>query len=128
MQSLLDSGKVLQVIAQFANEDIAKWPFWKRGDGYLMRGRAYAITKDAKQAESDLIFALEWPGDPRTRDSILLATAQNSENNFKNDEKAINNSFVDNPERECSNYFGKKPVKKLLKRNKLLSIFRGHQV
>jgi len=44
------------------------------------------------------------------------------------DEKAINNSFVDNPERECSNYFGKKPVKKLLKRNKLLSIFRGHQV
>jgi tetratricopeptide (TPR) repeat protein len=55
-----------------------------------MRGRAYAITKDAKQAESDLIFALEWTGDSRTRDSILLATAQNSENNFKNDEKAIN--------------------------------------
>ena len=90
MQSLLDSGKALQVIAQFAKEDIAKWPFWKRGDGYLMRGRAYAITKDAKQAESDLILALEWTGDPRTRDSILLVTAQNSENNFKNDEKALN--------------------------------------
>jgi len=37
-------------------------------------------------------------------------------------------NFKENPERECSNYFGKKPVKKLLKRNKLLSIFRGHQV
>jgi len=42
------------------------------------------------------------------------------------DENAPNNEFKDNPERECSNYFGKKPVKKLLKRNKLLSIFRGH--
>lgn len=44
------------------------------------------------------------------------------------DENAPNSEFKDNPERECSNYFGKKPVKKLLKRNKLLSIFRGHQV
>lgn len=44
------------------------------------------------------------------------------------DEQATNGEFKDNPERECSNYFGKKPVKKLLKRNKLLSIFRGHQV
>ena len=42
------------------------------------------------------------------------------------DEEAVNGEFNDNPERECSNYFGKKPVKKLLKRNKLLSIFRGH--
>lgn len=44
------------------------------------------------------------------------------------DDDAINGEFKDNPERECSNYFGKKPVKSLLKRNKLLSIFRGHQV
>ncbi len=44
-----------------------------------------------------------------------------------NDDCALVNEFRDNPERECSNYFGKKPVKKLLKRNKLLSIFRGHQ-
>lgn len=44
------------------------------------------------------------------------------------DEAAVTNDFKDNPERECSNYFGKKPVKALLKKNKLLSIFRGHQV
>ena len=44
------------------------------------------------------------------------------------DEHAKEGEFRDNPERECSNYFGKKPVKSLLKRNKLLSIFRGHQV
>lgn len=39
---------------------------------------------------------------------------------------ALVTDFKDNPERECSNYFGKKPVKQLLKKNKLLSIFRGH--
>ena len=42
------------------------------------------------------------------------------------DEKAKTAEFVFNPERECSYYFGKKPVKKLLKENKLMSIFRGH--
>jgi len=44
------------------------------------------------------------------------------------DEEATTGTFTENNERECSNYFGKKPVKKLLKRNKLISIFRGHQV
>lgn len=44
------------------------------------------------------------------------------------DESALASEFKENPERECSNYFGKKPVKQLLKKNKLLSIFRGHQV
>lgn len=44
------------------------------------------------------------------------------------DDEAVNGDFKDNPERDCSNYFGKKPVKKLLRSNRLLSIFRGHQV
>ena len=44
------------------------------------------------------------------------------------DEAAIHGDFTENPERDCSIYFGKKPVKSLLKKNKLLSIFRGHQV
>jgi len=44
------------------------------------------------------------------------------------DEDALNNDWWENPERECSNKFGKKPVKRLLKKNNLLSIFRGHQV
>jgi hypothetical protein len=67
MQSLLESGKAQQVIAQFAAEDIATWPFWKRGDGYLMRGRANVIAKNAKQAETDLTSALEWLSDARSR-------------------------------------------------------------
>lgn len=42
------------------------------------------------------------------------------------DEEAVHGEFKDNPERDCSNYFGKKPVKSLLRKHKLLSIFRGH--
>lgn len=44
------------------------------------------------------------------------------------DDLATKNDWKENPERECSTYFGKKPVKYLLKKNKLLSVFRGHQV
>jgi hypothetical protein len=89
MQAMLDQGKAPQVIEHFGSEDIAKWPFWKRGDGYLARGRAYAITKNSKQAEADLTQALEFTSDPRTRDAVLLLTAQNRENNFKDDDKAL---------------------------------------
>jgi hypothetical protein len=67
MQALLAQSKAQQVIAQFANEDIAKWPFWKCGDGYLARGRAHLITKNTKQAEADLTHALEWLSDDRAR-------------------------------------------------------------
>jgi hypothetical protein len=67
MQSLLDSNKAAEVITQFAAEDIAKWPFWKRGDGYFARGRAYFIAKDSKQAGADLQHALEWLTDTRAR-------------------------------------------------------------
>ena len=43
-----------------------------------------------------------------------------------NDTDAQKGTYRENYERECSNYFGKKPVQKLLKHNKLISIFRGH--
>ncbi len=73
MQSLLAQTKAPQVVAQFADEDIAKWPFWKRGDGYLTRGRAFLIAKNAKQAESDFTHALEWLRDERARKSAEQA-------------------------------------------------------
>ena len=89
MQAMLDQGKATQVLQQYSNEDIAKWPFWKRGDGYFARGRAYALTKAGKQAEADLTLALEFTSLPRSRDAILLLTAQNRENNLKDDDKAL---------------------------------------
>ena len=67
MQSLLESGKAQQVIVQFAAEDIAAWPFWKRGDGYFARGRAYVFTNNTEQARADLTSAIEWLSDARSR-------------------------------------------------------------
>lgn len=89
MQNLLANFKASEIIAQFASEDIANWPFWKRGDGFHARGRAYYITKAGEKAELDLSAALEWTSDPRARDTILLLQAQNRETNLKADEKAL---------------------------------------
>lgn len=88
MQNLLANFQATEVAKQFGSEDITKWPFWKRGDAFHHRGRAYSITKNGEKAESDLSAALEWIGDPRTRETVLLALAQNRELNLKNDETA----------------------------------------
>ena len=89
MQALLDQGKAPQVIEHFGSKDISKWPFWKRGDGLHRRGRAYSITKAGDKAEADLRAALEFTSDSRSRDAILLLTAQNRESNLKDDDKAL---------------------------------------
>jgi len=89
MQSLLDSGKAPQVIEQFGKEDISAWPFWKRGDAFFARGRAHTIAKLGKEAEADLVRALEWSGDPRVRDSIRQTMGSNRENNLKDDTAAL---------------------------------------
>ncbi|MDZ4402443.1 DUF4838 domain-containing protein [Prosthecobacter sp.] len=89
MQHLLATFKAPEVIAQFASEDISQWPFWKRGDGFHARGRAYSITKTGDKAEADLKAALEFTSEPRTRDAILLLQGQNRENNLKNDDAAL---------------------------------------
>jgi hypothetical protein len=73
MQNLLGQTKAPQIVEQFAGEDIAKWPFWKRGDGYLVRGRAHLIAKNAKQAGADFTHALEWLGDERSRKAAQQA-------------------------------------------------------
>jgi serine/threonine-protein phosphatase 2B catalytic subunit len=44
------------------------------------------------------------------------------------DEIANSKEYMENEERECSYLFGKKPCKKLLDQNNLMSILRGHQV
>ena len=44
------------------------------------------------------------------------------------DEMASSKDYMDNEERECSYLFGKKPAKKLLDANNLMTIVRGHQV
>lgn len=89
MQHLLALGKAPEVIAQFADEDFGKWPFWQRGAGYHARGYAYSITKAGDKAEADLNAALPWVSEPRARDALLLAQAQNRERNLQNDATAL---------------------------------------
>jgi hypothetical protein len=66
-----------------------KWPFWKRGDGFQARGWAHFITKAGDKAEADLSAALDFTGDLRQRETILLFLAQNRELNLKDDAKAL---------------------------------------
>ena len=89
MHLLLDQGKAPQVIEEYAKEDIAAWPFWKRGDGYFARGRARFITKDAQGAEADLSSALPWISEARTRSALLLALGQNRESNLQDGDRAL---------------------------------------
>jgi len=89
MQNLLAQSKAAEVVAQFAKEDIAQWPFWKRGDGYFARARAYMITKAGKEAETDLIDALEWSSETRTRDTIRQFIGSNRETNLHDDTGAL---------------------------------------
>lgn len=89
MQSLLDQGIARQVIDQFAQEDISAWPFWKAGDGYFARARAYMMTKAGREAEADLLRALEWTAEPRGRDTIRQLIGRNRESNLNNDDGAL---------------------------------------
>jgi hypothetical protein len=76
MQNLLAGQKAAKVLEQFAAEDIAKWPFWKRGDGYFARGRAHAIAGNRTEAERDLARALEWTSDKKTREAVSTTLAK----------------------------------------------------
>jgi tetratricopeptide (TPR) repeat protein len=89
MQNLLSRGKASEVIARFADEDLSRWPFWKRGDGYHLRGRAHYIAKDGARAEADLAKALPWISEPRTRDSVMMTLALNRERNLGDDTGAF---------------------------------------
>lgn len=89
MVHLLATGKAAQVIADYGAEDFSRWPFWKRGDGLHARGRAFFLTKAAERAEADLKGALQWIGDPRARESVLLVLGQNREHGLKQDDRAL---------------------------------------
>jgi predicted negative regulator of RcsB-dependent stress response len=89
MQNLLDFGNSNRLLEEFKTEDIAKWPFWKAGDGYFARGRAFMINKAGKEAEADFNRALEWSSEPRLRDVIKQSLAGNLETNLADPDRAL---------------------------------------
>lgn len=89
MRLLLDRAAPAELIAEFGKEDLAKWPFWKAGDGYFLRGKAYALTKAGKEAEADLAQAVELTGDPNVRDAVRNALADNRLRNLNDTAGAL---------------------------------------
>jgi len=89
MHNLLARRKAQDLIAEFGQELIAAWPFWKAGEGWATRGRAYAEIGLGKEAETDLRRALELTSDPRARIRIWRALGDNRERNLGDDDAAI---------------------------------------
>lgn len=89
MRKLLERGEAKELVAQFGKEDLAAWPFWKAGEAYALRGRAYASLAAGKEAEADLAAAVELTGDPQRRDEVRQALAVNRERNLKDDAGAL---------------------------------------
>ncbi len=89
MHNLLAERKWRELIAEFEEEDIAAWPFWKAGDGWAARGRAYAEAGFGKEAEADLTRALELTSDARARTAIWLALGRNREQHLGDEEAAM---------------------------------------
>jgi len=64
MENLLDLFKAPQVIAQFGQEDLSAWPFWKASDGYLAPPRGIALLGLAQRkihVSCDRIIPRRWP-------------------------------------------------------------------
>lgn len=89
MQNLLAAGKAAEALAEFGSEDFSEWPFWKRGEGHLLRGRAHAAVRSGEGAAADLEAALPLIGDPRQRQSARLALARAREQLLGDDESAL---------------------------------------
>lgn len=76
LQSLLDQSQSSTLVVEFKDEDFSSWPYWKRGEGLLLRGRARAVMKDGEGAVADYTLSLPLLGDPRKRQSLNLALGQ----------------------------------------------------
>ena len=89
MRNLLAMRKPKELVGHFKDEDMITWPFWKAGEGFYLRGRAFADTGAGREAEADLAKALEFTTDNRVRLDVWLALGANRENNLKNAAAAL---------------------------------------
>lgn len=89
MLNRLAQRKAGEVTTQFGTEDIGAWPFWKAGDGYFARGRAYSESGEGTKAEADLLRALDHLTDEKVLIDVWMALGTNRENNLRDPGKAI---------------------------------------
>lgn len=89
MEDLFAQREWQAVIDRFGAEDFAAWPFWQRGAGAYLRGRAQFITKNGAAAEADFQTALDYTADPRIRTGILVTMGSNREVLLQDDAAAL---------------------------------------
>ncbi len=89
MENLLAKRKSRDLVEQFGQEDLSRWPFWQIGHASFVRGRAHALAGDGIKAEADFKRALEFSADKRTRLRILHLIGNNREKNLKNGDLAL---------------------------------------
>lgn len=89
MRHLLDTTKASELVSKFGDEEISRWPFWKRGEGFLLRGTARFITKSGRLADDDLKAALPFISERSSRDLALLTLGQNRESVLGDDAGAL---------------------------------------
>jgi tetratricopeptide (TPR) repeat protein len=89
MENLLGQHEADAVIGQFGGEDFDQWPFWQIGAGAFARGRAYHAAKIGDKADADLLLALQFTSDSRTRTSILRTMGFNRERVLEDDDAAL---------------------------------------
>ena len=89
MQNLLAMRKPQELVDEFKDENIDAWPFWKAGEAFYARGRAFCDTGAGKAAESDLTKAIELATDELAQADVLLELGQNREDNLKDTAGAL---------------------------------------
>ncbi len=89
MANLLAQRKWRDIVDRYSKEPIEKWPFWQAGAGLFLRGQAYRLVKQGREAETDLVRALNWVTQPADRARLWLAIAENREVNLGDDSGAL---------------------------------------
>jgi len=74
MEIMTANGKIEELIAVYANKDLAAWPAYIGYKGYLKRGDAYIALKNNRAAVRDLEQAFEAAGQGGARLEIQIGT------------------------------------------------------
>jgi len=89
MRELTQQRGLKELVAEFANEDIASWPASRSAvaaEAFYLRGRAYRFLKQGEQAEADLQAAVKLA--PRNG-PYWLTLAENASANLNDPEGAL---------------------------------------
>ncbi|MCE9608138.1 MAG: hypothetical protein K8U03_24900 [Planctomycetia bacterium] len=89
MRVLGDSYGSNEIVKQFGDEDLLRWPDGIIADGAFARGSAWFVVKDGSRAEQDLLLAASYATEENLRGQIWLSLGATYRQYLKDDAKAI---------------------------------------